>query len=179
MDEVKLKLTESVENEVKLQNDNDWQKEMIGAMQGILQKHESENKLLAEKLVAIKQQIIDSDKFKTENQKYAGMRLTSFGKYQGTLYFIEENVGNNKTDMKFSLVLEYGNGKAFKVGMEELTDFYLIENTKMIWFTWPDKSWLKKNRTETFETSDAELIIDRYLEIKNAMEETQDTEDSA
>lgn len=132
MDEIKLNLTVSIENEVKLQNENDCQKEMISAMQTILQKHEKENQLLAEKLVGIKQQIIDSDKFKTENQKYSGMRITSFGKSQGQLYFTEENVGNNRTDIKFSLVMEYGNGKAFKVGLEELIDFYVIEDTKMI-----------------------------------------------
>lgn len=177
MDEVKLQVTILQEKEVKLQNDKDWQKEMIAAMQGILSKHEAENKLLAEKLVAIKQQIIDSDKFKTENQKYEGLRYTSFGKGQATLYFIEENVGNNKTDTKFSLVLEYGNGKAFKVGIEELSDFYLIEGTEQVWFSWPDNRWLKKNRTETFESPHAEAIIDRYVEIRENMEE-QEGEDT-
>jgi len=174
MDEIKTKLTISQENEVKLQNDNDCQKEMIEAMQKILQKHEKDNQMLAEKLVAFKQQIIDSDKFKTENQKYEGLRYTSFGKGRATLYFIEENVGNNKTDTKFSLVLEYGSGKAFKISIAEMTDFYKIEGTNQIWFSWPDKSWLKKNRTETFETPYAEIIVEKYLRIIEEMEEIQE-----
>ncbi|CAI2368937.1 unnamed protein product [Moneuplotes crassus] len=179
MDEIKTELTISKENEVKLQNDNECQKDMIAAMQVILQKHEKENQQLAGKLMTVKQQIIDSCIFKTENRKYSGTRVTSFGKSQATLYFTEDDVGDNKTDPMFSLVLEYGSGKAFKVSMKNLTDFYLIEGTNQICFSWPENSWLKKSRTETFDSEESDAIVERYLQIMEQMDIPQETETSS
>lgn len=101
-------------------------------MQGILQKHEMENRMLAEKLLSIKQQIIDSDNFNIKNQKYPGMRWTSFGKGNAVLYFTEEIIGNNRTDVTFYLVMEYGSGKAIKVNLSELKEFYLVEHTHQV-----------------------------------------------
>lgn len=99
-------------------------------MQGILQKHEKDNQLLAEKLVAFKQQITEADSFKHENQKYKGLRWTSFGKSEATLYFSEESKGGNSGD--FYIILEYGSGRAFKINLEQLDEFYIVEGTHQV-----------------------------------------------
>lgn len=132
IDKVKEELVISRENEVKLKNNNDCLKEMNNIMQGILQKHEAENKLLAEQLLAFKQQIIESDTFNYENQKFEGFRYSSFGKSPALLYFTEESIGDNKTDLTYSLIMEYGSGRAIKVNVSKLEDFYINEGTNQI-----------------------------------------------
>ena len=101
-------------------------------MKGILEKHEKENRMLAEKLLAIKQQILDSNSFNTDNKKFSGLRWSSFGKGEAVLYFSEEIAGNNKTDVNFYLIMVYGSNKAIKVNLVELKEFYLIDETNKI-----------------------------------------------
>lgn len=171
MDELKEQLTISKENEVKLKNANDWLKEMNSTMQTILKKHEDDNRMLAEQLVAFKQQIIESDNFQRENKKFKGLRHGSFNKSEGVLYFTEESKGDNKTDKEYFLVMEYGSGSAVKVNLRSLEEFFIVENTNQICFEWPDKKWFKSRRTETFETDDPEAVLGRYLEVVAKMNE--------
>ena len=135
-------------------------------MQNILRKHEDENKKLAEQLYAFKQQIIDSDTFSKDNKKYDGWRHSTFGKNQALLYFTEENVGDFKTDNVYYLVMEFGSGSAVKIALNKLEEFYMVEDTKQIWFRWPEKNKLfKSKRSETFESEYSEEILLKYLEI--------------
>lgn len=166
MDKLKDDLTVSLEKEVKLRNENDWLQEMNNTMQTILHKHESENRQLAEQLVAFKQQIIESDSFNTSNRKFEGQRWTSFGKSNAILYFAEESKGDNKVEVEYYLIMEYGAGKAFKVNLESLKEFYVVQDTFQLCFTWPEKNFFKKTRTETFETMEVEEILDKYLELE-------------
>jgi hypothetical protein len=139
---------------------------MNNTMQTILHKHESENRQLAEQLVAFKQQIIESDSFNTSNRKFEGQRWTSFGKSNAILYFAEESKGDNKVEVEYYLIMEYGAGKAFKVNLESLKEFYVVQDTFQLCFTWPEKNFFKKTRTETFETMEVEEILDKYLELE-------------
>lgn len=135
-------------------------------MQTILQKHESENRQLAERLVEFKQQIIKSDSFNISNRKFEGQRWTSFGKSKATLYFAEESKGDNKVEVEYYLVMEYGAGKAFRINIESLKEFYVVQDTFQLCFTWPEKNLFKKTQTETFEAMDVEEILDKYLELE-------------
>jgi hypothetical protein len=136
-------------------------------MQNILQKHEKENRLLSEQLVAFKQQIIESDSFNTSNTKYEGLRWTAFGKSKATIYFTEESRGGNKTEVDYFIVIEYGSGKAFKVKLDSLKEFYIIEQTNQLCLTWPEKNLFKKIHSETFESTEVEEILDKYLELED------------
>jgi hypothetical protein len=138
-------------------------------MQNILQRHEKENRLLSEKLVAFKQQIIESDSFNTSNKKYEGLRWTAFGKSKAIIYFTEESGGGNKTELDYFIVIEYGSGKAFKVKLDSLKEFYIIEQTNQLCLTWPEKNLFKKIHSETFESTDVEEILDKYLELEDKM----------
>lgn len=165
MDELKEQLTITRESVVKLENEKEWLNEMNETMQNILQKHEAENRKLAEQLVAFKDQIMESDSFTKSNTKFKGLRHGSFGKSQGMLYFAEESEGDNKTGYEYYLVMEYGSGSAVKVNLRNIDEFYIIEGTHQVWFRWPDKKFFKSKRTETFEWEESETILDKYLEL--------------
>lgn len=146
-------------------------------MQNILKKHEEENKKLAEQLLIYKQQIIESNTFTMDKKKYSGYRFDLLSKSAATFYFTEENIGNFKTDNEYYLVMEYGSGKAIKIALNKLDEFYWIEGTNQIYFKWPDKKLFKSKRSETFESESAEEILLKYNEIMCKLKETIDTED--
>ena len=102
-------------------------------MQEILQKHESENRKMAEQLVAFKQQLIESDNFTKSNLKFTGFRIGSFGaKTSAVLYFTEESEGQNDSEIQNYIIMQYGSGSAIKVDIGKLDEFYIIEGTKQI-----------------------------------------------
>jgi hypothetical protein len=142
---------------------------MNDAMQRILQKHEEENRMLAEKLVAFKDSIMESDTFNKNNKKYDGFRFSSFSKTPGLLYFISEKDGASTKEIYY-LVMEYGTGSAVKVNISNLEDFYNIEGTNQIVFAWSDKKWFKSTRTETFETPHSEEILQKYIDLHSKTE---------
>ena len=146
-------------------------------MQNILQKHEKENRMLAEQLVAFKQQIMESDDFSKGNSKYKGLRIGSFGtKYKATLYFTQEHSNEaEQADATYFLMMTYGNGNAVKVDISKLDEFFIVEGTQQICFEWREKRFLKSKRTETFESEYTNEIIDRYLELLKKNEDITNT----
>lgn len=102
-------------------------------MQNILQKHETENRLMAEQLLAFKQQLIESDTFEQNNVRFKGFRFGSFGaKTEALLYFTEERTGQNQSEANYYLMLTYGSGNAVKVDLTRLDEFYIVEGTQQI-----------------------------------------------
>ena len=164
-DQLREQITILKESEARLINKNDWLKEMNDIMQNILKKHEDDNRILAEQLFAFKQQIIESNTFTMGNKKYSGWRFDILTKSEATLYFTEENVGNFKTENEYFLVMEYGSGKAVKIALSKLDEFYQVEGTNQIFFKWPDKKLFKSTRSETFESESAEEIMLKYYQI--------------
>lgn len=144
---------------------------MIQTMHGILQKHADDNKMLAEQLVAFKQQIMDADSFNSSNRKFHGFRYTSFGRYPAVLYFSEHQSPDSANDKEYYLNMEYGSGKAFKIPLNTLEEFYIVEGTNQLQFVWPEKGMFKKHRTETFESDLNEDVLEKYLDVKKMMEE--------
>lgn len=170
-DNIKEELDTFKENEVKLNNKIEWLQQMNDIMQGILKKHEDENKMLAEKLVAFKQQILDTDHFNRGNKKYHGHRIGSFGRSPATLYFSEEASHEYSTELEYFLILTYGANSAYKVDVSKIEDIYIVQGTHQVCFTFPTKKMFKSKRSETFESEHAEEILLKYMEIMEKINE--------
>lgn len=127
------------EDLVKEQNKSDCLKQMVDHTQTILQKHETENHQLADKLVTMKTCISKAED-PNFTSKYEGVRIAKMGNANGYLSFRQDQSMNDSTQKDSYLIIEYSNrGDAVKIHVSKIKDVFLQENQQIV-FIWSTKS---------------------------------------
>ena len=150
---------------------------MITHLQDVMQKHESENQEMAEKLVLMKNQMYSSDD-DTFKRKYAVTRISKMGNSEGILNFSSETCLTNSNETEPYITVEYGaKGDAIKLAIRKLDDFYITDKREVV-LTWKSKSRMfGSSRTEAFISEECEEIIDTLVHLKERVDHEEGKND--